>query len=62
MKATAKITSKGQITIPLEVRRLLGVGAGDFLEFLTQGNNLTLIPKRKQNLFTLPSLTFGSTR
>ena len=44
MKAIAKITSKGQITIPLEVRQLLGVGAGDFL---TQGKNLTLVPKRK---------------
>ncbi len=56
MKATAKITSKGQITIPLEVRKLLGVGAGDFLEFLTQGNSLTLVPKRKQNLFVNPPI------
>ncbi|MCH8107833.1 MAG: AbrB/MazE/SpoVT family DNA-binding domain-containing protein, partial [Chloroflexi bacterium] len=27
--ATAKITSKGQITLPKEVRRRLGVGPGD---------------------------------
>ena len=53
MKAIAKITSKGQITIPLEVRQLLGVEAGDFL---TQGKNLTLVPKRKQNLFINPPI------
>ena len=29
----AKVTSKGQITIPLEVRRALGVRAGDRLLF-----------------------------
>jgi antitoxin PrlF len=29
----AKITSKGQITIPVEIRRLLGAKAGDKLAF-----------------------------
>jgi len=33
MKKEAKITSKGQVTIPLEVRRALGVRAGDRLLF-----------------------------
>lgn len=33
MKKGAKVTSKGQITIPLEVRRTLGVGPGDRLIF-----------------------------
>ena len=32
-KQTAKITSKGQITIPVEVRRQLGVESGDQLVF-----------------------------
>ena len=31
---TARITSKGQITVPKEVRERLGVKAGDALEFL----------------------------
>jgi AbrB family looped-hinge helix DNA binding protein len=30
---TAKLTSKGQVTIPGEVRRHLGVGQGDRLDF-----------------------------
>jgi antitoxin PrlF len=33
MAATAKITSKGQITVPLQVRRTLGIGAGDRIMF-----------------------------
>ena len=33
MKKKAKITSKGQITIPLEIRRALNVSPGDHIEF-----------------------------
>lgn len=33
--ASAKITSKGQITIPQEVRRAMGVSEGDRVEFVT---------------------------
>jgi len=34
MTATAKITSKGQVTIPAEVRRELGVQPGDRVDFV----------------------------
>lgn len=34
--ATATITSKGQITIPREVREALGVGVGDRVEFVAE--------------------------
>jgi len=33
---TATITSKGQITIPKEVREALGVGTGDRVEFVAE--------------------------
>ena len=31
---TAVLTSKGQVTIPAEVRRRLGLGTGDRIEFV----------------------------
>lgn len=31
---SAKVTTKGQITIPLEVRRKLGLDAGDRIQFV----------------------------
>jgi len=34
--ATATITSKGQITLPKEVREALGVGTGDRVEFVAE--------------------------
>lgn len=34
MMATATLTSKGQVTLPREVRASLGVGAGDRLDFI----------------------------
>jgi antitoxin PrlF len=30
----ARVTSKGQITIPMRIRTVLGVGAGDRIEFV----------------------------
>ena len=35
--ATATLTSKGQITIPAEVREVLGVDTGDRVEFVEVG-------------------------
>lgn len=32
--AAATVTSKGQITIPAEVRQALGIGVGDRVEFV----------------------------
>ncbi len=39
----AKITSKGQITIPIAVRRLLGVKDGDKVMFVQEGNKVVMM-------------------
>jgi AbrB family looped-hinge helix DNA binding protein len=43
--ATATLTSKGQVTIPREVRTSLGVGAGDRLDFVKlDDGNYAIVP------------------
>ncbi|MBQ4649185.1 MAG: AbrB/MazE/SpoVT family DNA-binding domain-containing protein [Firmicutes bacterium] len=39
----AKVTSKGQITIPVEIRRKLGVKTGDKILFVEDGDKVVII-------------------
>ncbi len=52
MQKQARITSKGQITIPREVRRLLGVQPGDGLLFESDTKGVHVRPVRKQSAFS----------
>lgn len=46
--ATATITSKGQVTIPKEVREALGLSTGDRLEFrLLEAGDVRLSVRRR---------------
>jgi antitoxin PrlF len=51
MKKQAKVTSKGQITVPRDIRRRLGVRAGDKLEFEDDGNGVRVTAVRKESVF-----------
>lgn len=42
MVARARVTSKGQVTLPVEMRRELSIVAGDDLEFETTPDGLTI--------------------
>ncbi|MFP3907618.1 MAG: AbrB/MazE/SpoVT family DNA-binding domain-containing protein [Acidimicrobiales bacterium] len=42
MDITAKVTSKGQVTVPKAVREALGIAAGDQLVFRVEGNRAVL--------------------
>ncbi len=49
--AEARITSKGQITLPKKVQKALGVGQGDYILFYQEDGRVTIIggsvrPKR----------------
>jgi len=44
----AKITSKGQITLPAETRRLLGVKAGDKLAFQQAADGSLFVRKAEE--------------
>ena len=43
----AKVTSKGQITIPLEIRKRLGIRRGDRVEFDTGKREMVIRPARQ---------------
>ena len=51
MKMQAKITSKGQITVPVKVRRALGVRAGDKLLFEKDGDDFRKRPVKTKSPF-----------
>jgi len=52
MQKQSKITSKGQITVPIEVRRMLGVKAGDRLLFESDSGGVRIRPVRNQSVFS----------
>lgn len=41
------ITSKGQTTIPAEIRRQLNLNSGDKLHFMVQDDHLLVIPAKR---------------
>jgi AbrB family looped-hinge helix DNA binding protein len=45
MPTASKVTSKGQVTIPKEVRERLRLGAGDVLVYEFQENGLLVVRK-----------------
>jgi AbrB family looped-hinge helix DNA binding protein len=38
----SKVTSKGQVTIPIQMRRQLGINEGDKVVFINDGKNIIL--------------------
>jgi AbrB family looped-hinge helix DNA binding protein len=51
--AQSKVTAQGQISVPLEVRRRLGIGPGSVLEWEEHGENIIV---RKAGLYTSEEL------
>jgi AbrB family looped-hinge helix DNA binding protein len=51
MRSEAKLTSKGQITVPKEIRRALGVEPGDKIAFERNGNNISMRRVRPKGVF-----------
>jgi AbrB family looped-hinge helix DNA binding protein len=48
----AKVTSKGQITLPVALRKRLGVKAGDSVVFREKGNEVVMTPQRDISAFS----------
>ena len=48
MTVSSTISSKGQVTVPVEVRRRLGIKAGDRVEFVFEEGRTVLRPVRSE--------------
>jgi antitoxin PrlF len=46
MKYSSSISSKGQVTVPQEIRNRLGLSAGDRVEFAIEGDRTVIRPAR----------------
>jgi AbrB family looped-hinge helix DNA binding protein len=51
MEKQARITTKGQITVPIAIRRELGVHPGDALLFKSDKNGVSVRPVRTRSRF-----------
>jgi AbrB family looped-hinge helix DNA binding protein len=75
--AESKITSQGQVSVPAEVRRRLGVGPGSVLEWIEDGDQVVVrragrrssqeiheavFPQGRPSRRTLPELKDGLRR
>lgn len=48
MKNSSTISSKGQVTVPQEIRNRLGLATGDRVEFVVEGDRTVIRPARSE--------------
>jgi AbrB family looped-hinge helix DNA binding protein len=48
MKYSSTISSKGQVTVPHEVRNRLGLATGDKVDFVIEGDRTVIRPSRSE--------------
>ncbi len=49
----ARISSKGQLTIPVEIRKRYGLDTGDEVEFIAEEKGTYLVPLKRKKLMDL---------
>ena len=49
MKYSSTISSKGQVTVPQEIRNRLGLATGDRVDFVIEGERTVLRPARSSS-------------
>ena len=56
--AQSRLTAQGQISVPAEVRRRLGVGPGSVIEWEQEGDKLVVRRAKKYSMQDLHSAVF----
>jgi AbrB family looped-hinge helix DNA binding protein len=49
MRYSSTISSKGQVTVPQEIRNRLGLAAGDRVDFVIEGDRTVIRPARSSS-------------
>lgn len=57
-----RLTSKGQVTVPLKVRNHLGLAAGDAVEFRITGDGVVQVVPVARPVTTAPTSRFATLR
>lgn len=60
--ATATMTSKGQVTVPREIREALGLKAGDKISFVALGGSRAAIVPRNRSVEDLFGMLYDPNR
>ena len=60
MNKIAKVTSKGQITVPREIRLLLGIDSGEYLEFIRKGDDIIISKKEEAQTPKLVDIRYST--
>jgi AbrB family looped-hinge helix DNA binding protein len=60
--AQSKLTAQGQISVPAEVRRKLGVGPGSVLEWEQEGDRIVVRRAGRFSSEEIHQALFGSTK
>jgi antitoxin PrlF len=48
MKYSSSLSSKGQVTVPQEIRKRLGLSVGDRIDFVIEGDRTVIRPSREE--------------
>ena len=56
--AQSRLTAQGQVSVPAEVRKRLGIGPGSVIEWAQEGDQLVVRRAKKYNMQDLHSALF----
>ena len=60
MQIQTKITSQGQVSVPASVRRALGLAPGSVMEWVQDGNRVTVQRAAQHNTMDVHGALFGA--